>query len=116
MSSLLHRGPHPVVGRLSPYMPGDWFECFQTDTMHGLTLVRDHRVDFLVIDSFVSGQGDCGRFLGECMAAYDVVGVWEILNPVLAAMLARRGFVPAVDVFQGETITGMMWNRPAADA
>jgi hypothetical protein len=114
VSSLLHRGPHPVIGELFPFMPGDWFEAFDVETVHGLALVRDRRLDLLSIVARNPGQGDGGRFLAACMAAYDVVGVWELLNPELEAMLERRGFWHAADVFQGEAVAGMIWRKAAA--
>jgi hypothetical protein len=108
-ASLLRR-EHPVIGGLTPYMPGAWFERFDTETIHGLALVRGRRIDFLAVDAYAPGRGDFGRFLGRCMDAYDTIGVWEIINSELEAMLTRRGFIAAREPFQGEMSDGLRWD------
>jgi hypothetical protein len=103
-------GPHPVVGLTYPFLGGP-FAVFETATMHGLAWVRGMRIDILMMAAYRQGDGHGGHFLAACMAVYRTVGVWEVWNPTLAAMLRRRGFVPAT-LDTDPWVTGYLWTAP----
>lgn len=105
---------HPVVGHLEPFRKGVAFQTFETDTMRGLVRVTEGRLDILGVAAIEPGRGDFSRFLADCKAAYKTIGVWEILNPDLRAILAAKGFRAAVEVIDGDESAGMRWDRSTA--
>lgn len=97
----------------------DEYSIREFGNVSGLARVSDdgRRVDVLTIDIPLPyrGRGHCSRFIDALLAAYDVVGVWEVANFRLRDMLIRRGFVRANERFPGDSITdvatGYRWTR-----
>src|SRR5574341_1865509 len=104
--------PVPVLGSLRPHFE-EWC-AFDTGLVHGLAQVRGERLDLVAIVAHFEGQGDVGRFLAACQAAYQLIYIWEIVNPVLAGMPERRGFQPCPDLVIDRL--AMCWHRAAGRA
>lgn len=104
---------HPVIGETIPWRPelGDVFQAFSTPTIHGLAFVKGDRLDILAVSASNPGHGDFGRFLRECMKSYRTIGIWEIWNGSLAAMLRRYGFRDVKEVIDADLCTGMRWDK-----
>ena len=105
---------HPVIGDTTPFLGGP-FEVFHAGPIHGLARADAGRLDLLAVVAEPPGCGHFAAFLADCMRAYPSIGVWEIWNPALAAMLKRRGFVPADEVLDGDLASGLVWRAPAPE-
>jgi hypothetical protein len=106
---------HPVIGQLSGY-EGAEFREFITPTARGLAMVRGDRLDILAIATEHEGRGEFSRFLAKCKENYSVIGIWEIWNPILKTILARKDFHAASEVLAyGELSNGMIWEAPHED-
>jgi hypothetical protein len=78
----------------------------------GLAKEEGKRVDLLAVVSHEEGKGHFGNFLRHCQETYETVCVWEDWNPILAPMLAKRGFCRASETDKfGELLTGWRWDK-----
>lgn len=106
---------HPVVGQVTQWKPqlGGMFGEFETATMHGLVLVTGDRIDILSIVSKEGGKGHFSEFLASLQASYRTIGIWEIMNPDLKRILAKKGFRFVQELVDGDNTSGMRWDREA---
>ena len=81
----------------------------------GLALHTAHRLDLIAILCLAPGQGCFRRFIEACKQHYKTIGVWQIENPWLPAVLVRYGFKPAAECIEpddvGEIVNGYRWDR-----
>jgi hypothetical protein len=114
------RTEHPLLGRLFPdpvgICLGTNFERFYSPfEVDGLCKILEDgkRLDILAIASQDPGRGCCRRFFAAAKNHFDTICVWVILEPIVASMLMRYGFVPASEIMpDGEWVEGFKWVKP----
>lgn len=82
----------------------------------GLAKEDGSRVDLLAVYSPDPGKGHLSAFIAHCQSVYETVCVWEDMNPVIGAMLSKRGYrrVMQIDDKHGELLHGWRWDRTPA--